>query len=76
MSRLRPNLATRDRVGRVIGAVICLGALVAVVASGAGPHGPLRWTLIVALAILGGLQVFSASTGWCALRALGFRTPV
>lgn len=76
MRRWARNLDGRSRLFRLIGAAMCLAAAVAVGVSGSAPFGPWRWTLVGALALLGGLQLFSAWTGWCVMRALGFRTPL
>lgn len=36
------------------------------------------WRLLTAVLLLlfGGFQLFEAFVGWCAVRALGFRTPI
>ncbi len=34
------------------------------------------WGLAAALIALGGFQIFEGRSGWCVVRALGFKTPV
>ena len=36
----------------------------------------LSWTAVVLAIVCGGFQIFEALSGWCVMRALGFRTPL
>ncbi|MGB0767833.1 MAG: hypothetical protein ACPGYV_08990 [Phycisphaeraceae bacterium] len=33
------------------------------------------WAVVGGLALMGGFGVFEARAGWCAVRAMGFKTP-
>lgn len=70
-----------DRRGRSVRYVIGGASLLAgVLLSGLVLGGVIepRWLLWVAVGAIvgGGFGLFEASKGWCALRAMGFRTPV
>ena len=67
--------AVRLRMG-LIG--LALAAVVAVV-SGLVVRSPVSWAgwaMAGVLTLVGGFSIFEARAGWCALRALGFRTRV
>jgi hypothetical protein len=67
MNRLRPNLDTKGRVLRAIGAVgLAIGAVFTWSAS--LPAG-------IALAVSAVFVAFEAARGWCAVRACGVKTP-
>jgi len=36
----------------------------------------LRWAAAAVLALVGAFQIFEAAVGWCAVRAMGYRTPI
>jgi uncharacterized membrane protein len=36
---------------------------------------PLRWIVSIAVITAGAFAIFEARKGWCAIRAMGFRTP-
>lgn len=36
----------------------------------------LAWVIVAGLSFAGGFSVFEARAGWCAVRAIGFKTPV
>jgi len=66
------------------GKAVRLKSGIALAAAGAGsllfwaaPHGGvLPWAVTGALLASGGFAIFEARAGWCALRALGVKTPV
>ncbi|MBI5395399.1 MAG: DUF2892 domain-containing protein [Verrucomicrobia bacterium] len=63
------NIDRRGRVARGISGMVC-------VAAGAGCGWQGWWVAAVALAAAGAFQFFEARKGWCAVRALGIRTPM
>jgi hypothetical protein len=66
MSILRPNLETKGRIIRAIGALgLAVGAVFA------WPHSRLA---AFVLAASGAFVAFEAARGWCALRACGVKT--
>ncbi|MEZ0266859.1 MAG: hypothetical protein ACAI43_19180 [Phycisphaerae bacterium] len=38
--------------------------------------GPLAWTVAAALAATGAFMIFESRAGWCAVRAMGFKTKI
>jgi hypothetical protein len=71
------NIDTRGRAARRSGGIIC--CLLGAASLGLGFWGWYRAASLGAgvILILAGLfQLFEASRGWCALRAMGFKTPV
>ena len=64
--------AVRLRLGLI---ELALAALVAGV-SGLAVGWPIGWALAGILTLAGAFSIFEARAGWCALRALGFRTRV
>lgn len=71
------NIDARGRLVRRNGGLVCLAAGIATaVAAGLTPyHRSLG--IAAGVLIVGGLfQLFEARKGWCAVRALGFKTPV
>lgn len=77
MPRMRCNI---DRRGRVVRAVSGLVFVSLGVAAGLGLLGVqtlwIRIVLAAALGVLGVFQLFEARAGWCAVRALGAKTPI
>ena len=72
------NIDSRGRMVRLIGGLVTLG--IAVVLSALALTSVISagwiWIVIVAAGLGGAFQVFEARQGWCALRAVGIRTPV
>jgi len=64
--------AVRLRMGILFTLVGSVVALVWAVPGG----GPVAWLVSGGLLASGAFAVFEARAGWCALRALGFKTPV
>jgi hypothetical protein len=69
--------ARGKRVRFISGVAATLAGLVLLLlaALGVGPSGWM-WALAALLLISGAFQIFEARAGWCAVRAMGFRTPV
>jgi hypothetical protein len=74
---MKCNIDARGKRLRLIGGLVCLLpglALVVAAALGLGPFWPLGGPGLGLLAS-GAFQVFEARAGWCAVRALGIKTP-
>lgn len=71
------NIDAKGRAVRMRGGIVCL--VLGLVACGAAVLGAPRWpsvTIGVVLAAAGLFQVFESRKGWCALRAMGVKTPI
>ena len=71
------NINRRGRLARLIfGAVLAaLGVfLIFAWAIGSGSVG--RWATCVSIVVAGLFSVFEATVGWCAVRAMGLKTPM
>ncbi len=64
--------AVRLRFGIALVLVGAASALFWAVPTGAA----LAWAVTLGLLAAGGFAIFEARKGWCAVRALGFKTPV
>ena len=64
--------AVRLRMGLVLAFVGALCALVWAIPSGT----VLAWTVSIVLLVSSAFAIFEARAGWCALRAMGFKTRV
>ncbi len=58
------------------GALLALAGIVVAVLLVYGSHQPVAWTCVTVAAISGAFAVFEASIGWCAARAMGFKTKI
>ena len=70
------NIDARGKRFRLISGMVCLliGIVVALLALlHAGPFWPLMGPAL-GVGIAGAFQIFEARAGWCAIRAMGFRT--
>lgn len=74
---LRCNIDSRGRVARLVYGLILVAAGVAMVLLWALPGGSvIAWVVTVAAIAGGAFAVFEARAGWCALRAMGIKTPM
>jgi hypothetical protein len=75
---MRCNIDARGRLARLIcGILTLIASITLVVLSSIAVLTAWWWWLIAALlAIGGGFQIFEAATGWCIMRAMGFKTPM
>ena len=74
---MRCNIDAKGKRIRLIGGIVTLLAAVVLAAlAGLGVAGDWAWFVAAGAAAGGGFQVFEARAGWCALRAMGFKTPV
>ena len=70
------NIDARGKAVRLRVAVVLLVAGLAALAWALMSGGSRQWTAAVALLIAGGFTLFEARAGWCALRAMGVKTPL
>jgi Protein of unknown function (DUF2892) len=68
MNRFRPNIDTRGRIARAIGALL--------LAAGAALTWPHSTPAGITLAVAAAFVAFEAARGWCAARACGVKTPL
>jgi len=74
---LRCNIDARGKLVRLIYGVMMLVAGVVTLLAWALPSGSrFAWALTVVFALGGAFAIFEARAGWCAVRAMGFKTPV
>ncbi|MDH3582688.1 MAG: hypothetical protein OER86_00555 [Phycisphaerae bacterium] len=71
------NIDRRGRLARLIwGVGMVIAALLVALTTWNGSIGPWAWSLTAVLAGLGCFGIFESRRGWCAVRAMGFRTPL
>ncbi len=71
------NIDARGKAVRLIIGLLTLGVaavLAALILLGVLPGGWL-WAAVAGTAVGGAFGLFEARNGWCAMRAMGFRTP-
>ena len=74
---LQCNIDSRGRAARLIYGVVAVIAGVVTAAAWALPSGTvLAWVVTVSLLVAGAFGIFEARAGWCAVRAMGFKTPI
>ena len=77
MMPLQCNIDSRGRVARLIYGLILLAAGVAMVFAWALRTGSALAWVVTSLVLVGGaFAVFEARAGWCAVRAMGFKTRI
>jgi len=71
------NINRRGRLARLIYGVLVIGlGMLLVLTWAAGSGSVLRWAVCVAVVVAGAFAVFESFVGWCAMRAMGFKTPL
>lgn len=74
---LRCNIDRRGRVARFVWGVLLLALAVGILFVRALPGGSiLAWAASVVCFAAGAFALFEAWAGWCAVRAIGFKTPM
>ena len=74
---LQCNIDSRGKLARLIyGVVLVIIGLVLLIlwALPAGTFWP--WAITVACLLGGAVAIFEARSGWCVVRAMGFKTPM
>jgi hypothetical protein len=71
------NIDARGKAARlVIGMVMLFIGLVLLFAWALPTDSGTAWFVAVSVIVGGGFAIFEARAGWCAVRAMGFRTPL
>lgn len=71
------NIDSRGKVVRLIYGVVLIVIAIVLLFAWALPTGSLwAWVVTVLCSAGGAFAVFEARAGWCAVRAMGFKTPV
>jgi uncharacterized membrane protein YecN with MAPEG domain len=72
------NIDARGRLARLIsGIVVSIIAMIVLALAAMGTLAAWWWWLVGALLLAsGGFQIFEARSGWCIMRAMGFKTPM
>ena len=71
------NIDSRGKAARLIYGIILLLIGAALTGLWAMHSGSIvRWVVSIACLISGAFSIFEARTGWCVVRAMGFKTPM
>jgi hypothetical protein len=72
------NIDARGRAIRLIAGLVGLiaGIVLGTLMLGSVLESAWWWVLIVVLLLAGGFGVYEGRAGWCAVRAMGFKTPI
>ena len=71
------NINRRGRLARLTyGILITALGITLVFGWAIGSGSIVRWAVCVALVLSGLFAIFEASIGWCAVRAIGLKTPL
>lgn len=73
---MEPNITHKGRVARAISGGLCCAAGVAVAVAYWPDLSVALWTLVAVLIAVGLFQFYEAKKSWCAVRALGIKTPM
>jgi hypothetical protein len=77
MGAMQCNIDSRGKRVRLINGIVTIAiGLVLVFAWAIGSVGWLPWVITVAVLASGAFMIFEARAGWCAVRAMGFKTPI
>jgi hypothetical protein len=71
------NIDAKGKRSRLMGGLIAVSIGLLLAGFWAIPSGAtIAWTICVVLFMIGSFMIFEARAGWCALRAMGFKTRV
>ena len=74
---MRCNIDAKGKALRLVyGCIFLLGGLLLLILWAMPTQTLWAWTISLGLMIGGAFAIFEARTGWCVLRAIGFRTPL
>ena len=71
------NIDSRGKVARLLWGILLLAigaGLIVFWAWGSGSW--IRWGVTAAVIVSGAFMIFEARAGWCAVRAMGIKTPM
>jgi phage shock protein PspC (stress-responsive transcriptional regulator) len=71
------NIDARGRLVRLVwGLILVAGGLLLMLFWALPAGGWLAWLVTILTVISGVFAIYEARAGWCALRAMGFKTPM
>jgi membrane protein YdbS with pleckstrin-like domain len=74
---LQCNIDSRGRAARLVyGVVLVVAGAVMALTWARHNDSPWPWVATAAVIAAGAFAVFEARAGWCAVRAMGFKTPI
>lgn len=73
---MKQNIDRGGRIARGISGLLCITLAGWMLWSGWPSHETVRWGVGGLFLLLGLFQIFEALTGWCVMRACGFKTPM
>lgn len=74
---LQCNIDAKGKLARLIwGAMLVLIAIVLLIFWAVPTGGVVPWAVTVAIFLGGAFGIFEARSGWCIVRAMGFKTPM
>ncbi|HUJ72579.1 MAG TPA: hypothetical protein VLZ30_10060 [Verrucomicrobiae bacterium] len=74
--KLTCNIDQRGRKARLVGGMVVGLCGVALIVTGAFTGWPASLIAGIVLCVTGSFMIFEGARGWCALRALGIKTPM
>ncbi len=74
--KLTRNIDERGKRARLAGGVVVGVCGVALLVTGFFAHFPVMIIAGVFLGVAGSFMIFEGARGWCALRAIGIKTPM
>ena len=74
---LQCNIDSRGKLARLIYGILMIALGILLIALWALPQGETwKWIVSISCVVGGAFGVFEARAGWCAVRAMGFKTPM
>jgi hypothetical protein len=74
---LQCNIDSKGKAIRMVYGIVCVVVGIALMFLWARPAGGwVAWAVSLLLLLGGGFAIFESRAGWCAIRAMGFKTPL
>jgi hypothetical protein len=71
------NIDSRGKRARLIYGILTIALGLGLIVFWALPQGEIwKWVISIACVLGGAFAIFEARAGWCAVRAMGFKTPM
>jgi hypothetical protein len=71
------NVDARGKRLRLINGIVTLVTGIVLLFAWALPAGTMRpWVVTIVVLLSAAFMIFEARAGWCAVRAMGFKTPI
>jgi len=74
--KLTPNIDDLGRKSRLIGGILLSSVAIGLIIAWAFTGSRAMLIAGIVLCIIGPFMIFEAAHGWCALRAMGIKTPM